>query len=446
LAGLCVLLVVAIGVQVEQSRTSGSFTVTGRVYNASTGAGLANVKLVVCNAGTTVTNSAGEFTIQGLRGSTEYCVRYAGGAPDDLTGPRAVNNDAEVGPNSAYEFQLAGVNCLLAAGCSAEQRRWDRVADTGFDFAFETAVGKSASVAGSQVARRPAIEPSGVLAAMAGAPSVPSDFQATVSGNNADVTLNWTPSTGGTGTVAYKLERSLDQVTWAVVSATVVGPPYDDKTVDFGVHYYYRLSAVDQAGKASGYATSDADTSSYTTNTSNDGSNTYTSDDSLVTVQVPAGTLPVDADCSLTAASIPSSAKQPGSQSHSLVMGPYELLCKTVSGNAITTFAKPVVWTMKLSGKLKNVVSPVPQDYDSEGRTTPVPSYKYDDSAGTLTFNMASTDQVLVLASVPRGVSVNLMAVVLVLIVIVVGTFLLIVRKKQKDTYIDYIHHKYYNL
>lgn len=447
LAALFAVLLVAVGVQAVQTLAAGSHMISGRVYNASTGAGLANVKLFVCNVGTAVTNSTGEFTIQGPRGKSEYCVRYAGGAPGNLTGPRAVNNNAEVGARSAYEFQAMGVNCTLAGGCSADQRRWDRAVDSGFDFVFASVVGKAAVPASRVLLRVPvATEPSGVLAAAAGAPSAPSDFQATVSGSNAEVTLNWTPPSGGTGTLVYKLERSLDQTTWSVVSSTIAGPPYDDKSVNFGVHYYYRLSAVDQDGRASYYVTSDAATGDYSANTSNDSSNSYTSDDSLVTVQIPAGTLPTDADCSVSSAGIPSTAKQPGSQSNPMVMGPYALVCKAISGEAITDFAKPVVWTMKLSGKLKNLVNPVPQDYDSEGHVTPIPSFKYSDSAEALTFNMTSSDQVLVLASVPQGVSPNLLAAILVVIAIIVGIFLLIMRKKQKDTYIDYIRHKYYNL
>src|SRR6185503_5872662 len=224
------------------------------------------------------------------------------------------------------------------------------------------------------------------------------------------------------------------------------GPPYDDKSVDFGVHYYYRLSAVDRTGGTSGYATSDATTSAYGSNTANDTTNTYTSDDSLVTVTVPAGALPTDADCSVTSVNLPAAGKKPGTQSQPLVVGPYQLLCKTLGGDSINSYGKPLGWAVNLKGKLKNLVNPVPQTYDADAHTTPIDGSKFDGSSQILTFQSVTNDEVLVLASVPQGVSPNLVAAVLVVVMIIIGVIMLVLRKKQKDTYNEYIRHKYYNL
>ena len=449
LAGLSALFCMAVGLQVAGAHAAGGYMISGRVYNSSTGVGLANVKVYVCNFGTAVTSSTGNFTVSGLNYRANYCVRYVGGAPNDVTGPTAVNNNAVVGTRSGYEAQVARADCSRGPGCAQDQRAWDRQADSGFDFGFENVPGQRTAGAvqpAPPVRTVAVVAPGGVLDATSGAPTTPTDFQATVSGNNAVVTLNWTDSTGGNGAVIYKLERSLDQSSWTVVAGNLGGPPYDDKSVDFGVHYYYRLSAVDRTGGASGYATSDATTSAYGSNTANDTTNTYTSDDSLVTVTVPAGALPTDADCSVTSVNLPAAAKKPGTQSQPLVVGPYQLLCKTLGGDSISSYAKPLGWSVNLKGKLKNLVNPVPQTYDADAHTAPIDGSKFDGASQILTFQSVTNDEVLVLASVPQGVSPNLVAAVLVVIVIMIGVFMLVLRKKQKDTYNEYIRHKYYNL
>lgn len=446
MAGLCVLLFGAASMQVTGSQAAGGYEISGRVYNASTGEGLANVRLYICNYGTAVTSSTGNFTVSGVNYKAEYCVRYVGGAPNDLTGPTAVNNNADVGMRSSYEYQVAGLNCLKRAGCSTQQQSWDRPADSALDLAFANVPGRAAANMARPAPTRVAVTPAAVLDASAGGPTTPDDFQATVSGNNAVVTLNWTPSTGGAGLVVYRLERSLDQTTWSLVSGNIAGPPYDDKSVDFGVHYYYRLSALDKLGRVSGYATSDATTNSYASNTANDTTNTFTSDDTLATVTVSAGTLPTDADCTVTSVSIPATGKQPGTSSNPMVLGPYVFLCKTLGGDPINSLAKPVTWTMNLKGKLKNLVNPVPQTYNEDAHTTPIDGSKFDASTQLLTFQTATSDDVLVLASVPQGVSPNLIAAVLVVAALIAGVLMLVLRKKQKDTYNEYIRHKYYNL
>jgi hypothetical protein len=180
-------------------------------------------------------------------------------------------------------------------------------------------------------------------------PSTPGGFSALASGSNAVIDLTWLASTDAAGVANYQIERSEDQVNWTVLSSDVSTTDYSDTTVTFGVHYYYRLEALDTAGVPSAYAYADATTANFTQSAGNgQGSSSYQSDDSLVSVMLPAGAVDSGVDCSVTSGgtqTIPASAER-------IVEGPYTLVCKDAQDNIVSSYNDPLSWTFNLKGKL----------------------------------------------------------------------------------------------
>src|SRR5438045_2577447 len=89
------------------------------------------------------------------------------------------------------------------------------------------------------------------------APPVPGNFQATVVRADAKVTLSWSAASDASGIKGYRLDRSIDQSNWTMLSRTITALSYQDTTTTFGIHYFYRLQAIDGAGNASGWAMAD---------------------------------------------------------------------------------------------------------------------------------------------------------------------------------------------
>jgi len=275
------------------------------------------------------------------------------------------------------------------------------------------------------------------------APGTPSNFTASVSSSNAVVDLTW-EAPASNAAVSYQVERSLDQVNWSVLAGDIPATNYEDTTVSFQVHYYYRLTAQNSAG-TSPPATADVTTPAFTANSgdpSSDQSVTYNSDDNVATVIMPSGAVSGEADCSVSNPTgnetVPSGKR--------LVVGPYALICKDSSGLAISSFAQPLSWTLNVKSKLNGLKSPVAYTVDDNGQVAVIKSSSYNASAGTVSFISDTTDGVLVLAAVAPGIPWNAIAIVLVVAGIVVALVVLILRKQQKVNYNDYLRTKYYDL
>src|SRR6185437_14418417 len=94
---------------------------------------------------------------------------------------------------------------------------------------------------------------------------------------------------------------SVDQQNWSVLGNAITTTSYSDTTASFGVHYYYRLLAQDDAGNASDFVFADVETPAFTNNVTSGNDTTYQSDDGLATVNVPNGALSGDANCGVAA-------------------------------------------------------------------------------------------------------------------------------------------------
>jgi len=273
-------------------------------------------------------------------------------------------------------------------------------------------------------------------------PTTPGNFKVAASSENALVTLGWDTSTDVNGVQAYKLERSIDQTNWTVVGGEIVNPSFLDDTVAFGVHYYYRLSAVSVTGKVSGYATGDASTGQFAANSVSSDTGNYLSADKLAGVEVPAGAITSDS----AVCTVEVSTSKLGTTDRPVVAGPYSLVCKTASGDLITDFTKPVSWTFELKTKLNGYEKPSVVSVDSSGGQSEVKDAVYNAKAQTLQFNQSSATTTAVLASKSQGIPGNLVAIVVVLLLAIGGVFALVLRKSQKQNYNEYLRKKYYDL
>lgn len=418
--------------------------VSGRVYNISSGKGYAGITVYFCNNnGTALTDATGAFHKEILQGSA-FCVRVSSFpySTSGLTGPRAANNNATTigSGETTYEYQVSGVNCFTNAACGNSQRQWDRnfsssVNDSGYDFVY------------SGLPKDPlaAIVP-GAHADTPTPPTAPGNFQATVSGNNAIVNLNWAAPAGAIGIKGYILERSVDQATWASVATGITATNYSDTTADFGVHYFYRIKAVDQAGNSSAYATTDATTGSFDNNggeNSASGPVTASSDDGVMTAEIPANAIPDRTVCTINTGS----ASGIGSANVPLVAGPYQLLCKTIDGEEVSQFSGPVSITYSLKGKIPVGVGNIRAvTYGSGGIGSALVGQSYDALSGTLKFTMTTDNQTVVLADRSAGISPDFVVAILIVVLVAVGIGILVARQTQKSTYEAYLRRKYYNL
>jgi hypothetical protein len=271
----------------------------------------------------------------------------------------------------------------------------------------------------------------------------PSGFSALASGSNAVIDLSWLASTDDSGIADYQLERSIDQINWSVVSSTITSTSYDDSSVDFGVHYYYRIEAIDSAGATSNYVYADATTVAFIGNTEPGGStSSYTSDDDVATVTLPIGALDNSADCSVTEGASQSFNPLP----KKIVVGPYSLVCKNQQGNLIASFNGSLNWKISIKSKLKGLNDPEVYSLDANSKLDVVGNAEYTATAASFVFTAASADPVLVLASAAPSFPWSLIFTILLLTGIVGGVLVLILRQKQKVNYDEYIRTKYYNL
>lgn len=109
---------------------------------------------------------------------------------------------------------------------------------------------------------------------------------------------------------------------------------YVDSAVQFETTYFYRVRSLGLDDQKSSYAMVEVTTNPFQSNTS-DGDLTLESDDRKVTVIIPEGAIAEEAFCSLRN---DHSKPSPEIKNHEVVLGPYEVLCKTESGAIISAF------------------------------------------------------------------------------------------------------------
>ena len=94
------------------------------------------------------------------------------------------------------------------------------------------------------------------------APAPVMDLQAAAAGID-QINLSWSaPNDNGSPITGYKIERSLDGITWSVIVSDTgsASTAYQDKDRDPNTKYYYRVSAINGVGVSSTSNAADATT------------------------------------------------------------------------------------------------------------------------------------------------------------------------------------------
>lgn len=271
-------------------------------------------------------------------------------------------------------------------------------------------------------------------------PSVPEGFTASTSSGGNDIALSWTASSDSSGIKGYNLERSVDQSVWEPLNTSSADTSYDDKTIAFGTHYYYRLTATDNAGNTSDYVKADATSSVYQANTGLNETQ-LASDDGNASVTIPAGAISDGADCSV----VTGDATVALAKGQVIINGPYQLLCKDADGNQVQSFSKPLVWKYQFKTNLKGYGPPTAIVIDDSGKASKSKSV-YNKKLKTVTFDQTNGSQALILASKTKGIPINLIIGILFILAIFAGVFFYVLRRRQQENYSDYIRSKYYDL
>ncbi len=272
----------------------------------------------------------------------------------------------------------------------------------------------------------------------AAVPETPTNFVAQVTGSNAVVTLSWNAN-GNADSNTYTLERSVDQSTWALVANDITSTSYSDTGVDFGIHYYYRVSAVNTDGNISGYAFADATTPAFVGNTSSSGASTYTSSDGLASVTVPSAAISGTANCSVAANSV----KVTAAKTKRIALGPYQLVCKDAGGNQILTFAAPLSWSLQIKNHLKGLTAPAVFTADNNGSLTAVSSSPVTAKSTTVAFSSTTSNSVLVLATASAGFPWSALALIFLLIGLVGGGVAFVLFRLRRSSYDGYLKTNY---
>lgn len=87
------------------------------------------------------------------------------------------------------------------------------------------------------------------------APMKPSGV--TVKQQGDELVVSWPEGSDDKGVKGYVLERSIDGVTWEVVSEGITETSYTDKNIEPGTYYFYRVRTVDTSGNQSETALSE---------------------------------------------------------------------------------------------------------------------------------------------------------------------------------------------
>ncbi len=182
-------------------------------------------------------------------------------------------------------------------------------------------------------------------------PSKPGNFSGLIDDTSKLVTLTWSASKDNKGVAGYQLERSTDNKKWKVLAKNVTKTTYQDSAANFSQHYYYRIKAKDTAGNFSKYATTDVTAEGFTSNVKTDGDSQVSSEDSLVTVNFPAGAVSAEQFCSVSA---DPNFTSPSIGGLSALTDPYTISCRDAAGKSPDHFDKPLSAKIQLTKELLN--------------------------------------------------------------------------------------------
>ncbi len=406
---------VVIGLQYRSSQAAGGYTLKGRVFNSATGQGMAGAKVNLCYNRFVTTDANGNWSLPNRPKNDRYCVRYEGGIPGDWIGNKAPNSRATQGVRWTYEYQFAGIDCFNNPLCPAAEQRYDLGTDENLDIG---------------VIPRPKL----------GAPTAPSNFEAIPGIDEASVALIWSPSTAPAGLSIYSLERSTDEVRWSVISNGITDLIYRDELANYGVRYFYRIRALDDQGRFSGYVYANAKTAAFASNVKASDDSVLVSNDGVVTVLILAGSITVNADCSVNKTDEKlKNVKQP------IVAGPYRLICRASSGREFTELNHAVTWTYHIKDQLKGFTSPKPFSISKSGKQIDTTDVLFDKANGSVLFRTTNTTTTAILGTAGTGLQLGMLLGIVVVALVGGGLAILIIKRRQSNQYTDLLSSRNYS-
>jgi hypothetical protein len=155
-----------------------------------------------------------------------------------------------------------------------------------------------------------------------------------------------------------------------------------------------------------------------------------------------------EADCSVTA----EETKLAIDDKKTLIAGPYAFICKSVTGEVITTLAQPLKWTFNVKTKMVGYQDPgvVLAAYSARQVKPATGKMTYDQNQGTLQVSTAELGVIAVLAAKTTGFAWGAMGGlvfgVILVVALLAGGFIWVIRRRQHTNYNEYLRSKYYNL
>ena len=274
-------------------------------------------------------------------------------------------------------------------------------------------------------------------------PSTPANVLGSV--NGAIVQLTWDmASDNSSGIAGYTVERSLDQQTWAPVGNETSDVTLTDSGASYGVHYYYRVQAIDNAGNKSGYGTADATTAAFSANTSAGSDTLFVSDDNMTSVDLPPGAIDADSECDI--AGITDNTSSLVIPKLSVVVGPYLAACKKSTGETVDSYAKSGLAVIATTKDLRSKYGKFyVYAYNAQADKWVVQKAVYNSKKGTYSFNTIGSSEYALLAAKRAPFPWTPVLLVLILILGAGGVLFWRVRQVQKYKYDEYLRSKYYN-
>lgn len=270
-------------------------------------------------------------------------------------------------------------------------------------------------------------------------PDPPRQFQAAADQGNVGLGLSWEAASDPSGIAGYTLERSSDQTNWTQLATHYSDTSYDDHSTAFDTHYYYRLTATDNAGNTSDYAYADESTGGFEANADAGKTITITSGDQLAVANLPSGALREQADCQIVNDSTPANTTQ------SEVVGPYRLVCKGQDGATLGSFDQPVSWSINLSHQEKKYTKLTVALLDAKGNASDAGA-KFNAASDVMVFTAKAAGPFVVLGTIHHGLPwATIISIVFIVLLAIGLVFFLVYRQQNKQDYDDYIRRKYYD-
>lgn len=271
-------------------------------------------------------------------------------------------------------------------------------------------------------------------------PSTPNDFTATLSEDGAVVLLTWRAASDDRQVAGYKIERSTDQSNWSTLADTVDATEYTDASVAFETNYFYRIHAKDEAGNHSPEALAQVKTGKFTSNVSGDAGAGLSSDDGVMSVVLPPGSVPSDQVCVIVDSKDNSSSI---AKKLHLLAGPYMIACKNEKGEVLSKFDQPVAITFKVTEEQEKKYDLALYEYTDQWKKIVKPTY--DNKARQFTFNQTDARDVALLGTAKTNPWPLILSFVVPLILFFVGFVYIRLRQQKQAEYQAYLKRKYYD-